>query len=105
MSIKYTNNFQCKALQNFTQIAIFGMKIYHLATLISRDFVDILTARGSTPELCASDVSRCSKKKLYLLRLGDGLADEAVGQEVLVGRVCGHVHGRRVFVLVEEEMT
>jgi hypothetical protein len=33
MSIKYTNIYNCKALQKFTQIAIIGLKTYHLATL------------------------------------------------------------------------
>jgi hypothetical protein len=33
MSLKYTNNFHCKTLQNFTQIAVFGLKLNHLATL------------------------------------------------------------------------
>jgi hypothetical protein len=32
MSIKYTNIFHCKTRQKFTQIAIFGLKIYHLAS-------------------------------------------------------------------------
>jgi hypothetical protein len=31
--IKYNNIFKSKALQNFPQIGIFGLKIYHLATL------------------------------------------------------------------------
>jgi hypothetical protein len=31
---KYINIFHCKTLQNLTQILIFGLKIYHLATLI-----------------------------------------------------------------------
>jgi hypothetical protein len=35
MDIKYTNIFHCKALQNLPKICIFGLKIYHLATLIS----------------------------------------------------------------------
>jgi hypothetical protein len=34
MAIKYTNIFNCKTLPKFTQIKIFGLKIYHLATLI-----------------------------------------------------------------------
>jgi hypothetical protein len=34
MVIKFTNIFHCKALQKFTQIGIFGLEIYHLATLI-----------------------------------------------------------------------
>jgi hypothetical protein len=29
----YTNLFNSKALQKFTQIGIFGFKMYHLATL------------------------------------------------------------------------
>jgi hypothetical protein len=33
MVIKYNNIFRSKALQNFTQIGIFGLKINHLATL------------------------------------------------------------------------
>jgi hypothetical protein len=32
--IKYSNILLCNALQKFTQIAIFGQKIYHLATLL-----------------------------------------------------------------------
>jgi hypothetical protein len=34
MSIKYTNIFLCKTLTKFTQIAIFGRKTHHLATLL-----------------------------------------------------------------------
>jgi hypothetical protein len=33
IALKYTNNFHRKPLLKFTQIAIFGQKIYHLATL------------------------------------------------------------------------
>jgi hypothetical protein len=33
MAVKYINIFQSKALQKFTQIGIFGLKINHLATL------------------------------------------------------------------------
>jgi hypothetical protein len=37
MSIEYTSIFHCKTLhRKFTQIGIFGLKIYHLATLTSR---------------------------------------------------------------------
>jgi hypothetical protein len=34
MSVKYINVFQYKALQKFSQIGIFGLKINHLATLL-----------------------------------------------------------------------
>jgi hypothetical protein len=34
MDRKYTMIFHSKALQKYTQIGIFGMKIYHLATLM-----------------------------------------------------------------------
>jgi hypothetical protein len=34
MIIKYSNIFHSKALQKFTQIWIFGLKKYHLATLV-----------------------------------------------------------------------
>jgi hypothetical protein len=34
MTTKYTNILHCKTLQIFTQIGIFGWKIYHLATLL-----------------------------------------------------------------------
>jgi hypothetical protein len=36
MSIKYTNIFHCKDPTKFTQIALFCLKIYHLATLLSQ---------------------------------------------------------------------
>jgi hypothetical protein len=39
MAIKYSNIFYFKALQNLTQIGIFGLKIYHLATLLSTYYV------------------------------------------------------------------
>jgi N-glycosylase/DNA lyase len=35
MSKKLTNISHCKTLQKFSQIGIFGFKIYHLAALIS----------------------------------------------------------------------
>jgi hypothetical protein len=34
MTTKYTNIFHSKALQKFTQIKIFGLKTYNLATLV-----------------------------------------------------------------------
>jgi hypothetical protein len=34
MVIKYTNIFNCKALQNIPKLGILGIKKYHLATLI-----------------------------------------------------------------------
>jgi hypothetical protein len=34
-TMKYTKMFHPKAPPKYTQIVIFGMKIYHLATLIS----------------------------------------------------------------------
>jgi hypothetical protein len=36
MVIKHTNIFHCKALQNYTQIGIFCLKINHLATPVHR---------------------------------------------------------------------
>jgi hypothetical protein len=33
MTIKYTNIFHCKALQNLPKLGFFGLKIHHLATL------------------------------------------------------------------------
>jgi hypothetical protein len=33
MSLKYTNIFHLKALRNIPKFGIFGLKIYHLATL------------------------------------------------------------------------
>jgi hypothetical protein len=35
MTIKYTRIFHSKAVQNFTQIWIFGLKTNHLATLFA----------------------------------------------------------------------
>jgi hypothetical protein len=35
METKFTNIFQCKTLQNLPKIGIFGLKIYHLATLLA----------------------------------------------------------------------
>jgi hypothetical protein len=34
MAIKYTNIFRRKTLQKIAKICIFGLKIYHLATLM-----------------------------------------------------------------------
>jgi REP element-mobilizing transposase RayT len=34
MAIKNTNTFHYKALKKYTQIGIFGVKIYHLAILV-----------------------------------------------------------------------
>jgi hypothetical protein len=34
MAIKFTNSFYCKTLQNFPKLGFFGLKIYHLATLV-----------------------------------------------------------------------
>jgi hypothetical protein len=34
MATKYANIFHCETLKKFTQIGIFGFKIYHLATLV-----------------------------------------------------------------------
>jgi hypothetical protein len=45
MAIKLANIFDCKTLQNFTQIGIFGFKIYHLATLLTY----IIFNKGSRP--------------------------------------------------------
>jgi hypothetical protein len=40
-TIKYTNFYHLKNPVKFTQIGIFGLKIYHLATLISSRFVNL----------------------------------------------------------------
>jgi hypothetical protein len=37
VSIKYTIIFQCKTIQNFTQIWIFDLKTNHLATLFQTE--------------------------------------------------------------------
>jgi hypothetical protein len=42
--MKYTNHFLVKALKKFTQI--FGLKIYHLATL-GYDFLNIFAENSS----------------------------------------------------------
>jgi hypothetical protein len=34
VSIKYTNIFRCKALQNLPKFGFFGLKTNHLATLV-----------------------------------------------------------------------
>jgi hypothetical protein len=48
MAIKYVNIFQSKALHNFFQIVIFGLKTNHLATLMQRPFlVSFLSASGA----------------------------------------------------------
>jgi hypothetical protein len=36
IAIKYNNYLPLQALQNLSKIGIFGLKIYHLATLITR---------------------------------------------------------------------
>jgi hypothetical protein len=45
MIIKYANIFHSKALQNLPNVGIFGLKIFHLATLIVEDKVRALWAR------------------------------------------------------------
>jgi hypothetical protein len=40
MAAKFTNIFHCKTLQNFTQIGILGLKMYHLATLFQSSFFE-----------------------------------------------------------------
>jgi hypothetical protein len=35
MVLKYTNIFHCKTLQNVPKIGIFGLKTWHLATLLT----------------------------------------------------------------------
>jgi hypothetical protein len=63
MTIEYINLFHSKAHPKFTQIGIFGMKIYHLATLyltIPSNFGDagavaaVAAAGGVDPEICCS---------------------------------------------------
>jgi hypothetical protein len=44
MAVAYTNIFHFMTLQKFTQIGIFGLKIYHLAIL----FAILLTEQAST---------------------------------------------------------
>jgi hypothetical protein len=39
MSIKYTNIFHCKTLENLSELGFFGLKINHLATLVDSFFV------------------------------------------------------------------
>jgi hypothetical protein len=34
MVLKFTNSLHCKTLQNAPKFGLFGLKIYHLATLV-----------------------------------------------------------------------
>jgi hypothetical protein len=42
MSIKYTNIFHCKTLQNLPKFELFGLKIYRLATLLFNSLLLII---------------------------------------------------------------
>jgi hypothetical protein len=42
MAIKFTNIFHWKTLKKFTQNGIFGLKIYHLATLADESWNDVV---------------------------------------------------------------
>jgi hypothetical protein len=62
MAITYINIFHSKALQKYTQIGIFEMKIYHLANLVD---VTPNQSKKSNCHLMASvspKTSRVSKK-------------------------------------------
>jgi hypothetical protein len=63
MAIKYTKIFHCKILQNLPKLWTFGLKIYHLATLLETRF---LSAGWQRLFLCtnrcirvATRVARC----------------------------------------------
>jgi hypothetical protein len=60
MVIKYNSIFHCKTIQKVTQIGIFGLKIYHLATLpeMSTSTLDLLsTGRATISRLFSSGIS------------------------------------------------
>jgi hypothetical protein len=57
MTIKYTNLFDSKALQNLPKFGFFGLKIYHLATL------------GATGQLFSTNVGKNQSLNNLNLRL------------------------------------
>jgi hypothetical protein len=60
MSIKYINTFHCKTLQNLPKLGFFGLKIYHLATLVTR-----VTAKAPLqPGLFNQTLQKVSDEKL-----------------------------------------
>jgi hypothetical protein len=54
-AIRYTNIFHCKKLQNLHILGIFGLKIYHLATLLARSQLDF--AMSILPTLLSVPIS------------------------------------------------
>jgi hypothetical protein len=56
MANKFVNIFHCKTLQNLPKIDIFGLKIYHLATLLPTAKIGFLldgTIRAKSPKIAA----------------------------------------------------
>jgi hypothetical protein len=74
MAIKYSNIFHFKALQNFPQTGIFGLKIYHLATLLAERVVGMIRTS------CAEPFKKVSERSKLLVWVSDGTGVTAANE-------------------------